>query len=558
LAHHPEPEKPFMHLIHRLRWLPVLIAGASTLAAQAPAAPPANPRLSALKTEAMRDIDGRAQFTQQAIDQVFSFGELGFQEFETSRYLTGILRANGFTVRENVAGIPTAWVATWGSGKPVIALGSDLDGIPQASQIPGVACHLALVPGAPGHGEGHNSGQAVNITAALAVKKIMEREHLSGTIKLWPGVAEEQLGSKAYLVRDGVFKDVDVVLFSHVGSNLQTGWGAQQGSGLVSVLYSFEGQAAHAAAAPWRGRSALDAVELMDVGWNFRREHLRLQTRSHYVIRNGGDQPNVVPPTASVWYYFRELDYPKIKALWAIGDSVAQGATLMTGTKLASERVLGSAWPGHFNRPIAERMTENFKLIGLPKWTSADQTFARAIQKEVGGDTTGLDTVVAKIEGDVPDSLNWGGGSDDIGDVSWNAPTIVLLYPSNVPNLPGHHWADAIAMATPIAHKGATAGAKAQALTMLDILLTPALVDSAWSYFRNVQTKTVKYQPLIRPEDRPATELNTEILAKYRPEMRKFYFDSKKFPTYLQQLGITYPTLRKADGSCTATPATLQ
>ena len=395
-----------MRVARRWQCLFLLLACAPHLAAQA-AAQPANPRLAALKTEAMRDIDSRAQFTQQTLDEVFSFGELGFQEFETSKYLVGILRANGFTVRENVAGIPTAWVATWGSGKPVIALGSDLDGIPQASQIPGVACHLPLVAGAPGHGEGHNSGQAVNITAALAVKKIMEREHLSGTIKLWPGVAEEQLGSKAYLVRDGVFKDVDVVLFSHVGSNLQTGWGASQGSGLVSVLYSFEGQAAHAAGAPWRGRSALDAVELMDVGWNFRREHLRLQTRSHYVIRNGGDQPNVVPPTASVWYYFRELDYPKIRALWAVGDSMAQGAAMMTGTKLASERVLGSAWPGHFNRPIAEQMTENFKLIGLPRWTAADQQFARAIQKEVGGDTTGLDTVLAKIETDVPDSMTF-------------------------------------------------------------------------------------------------------------------------------------------------------
>jgi aminobenzoyl-glutamate utilization protein B len=551
-----------VQLTRGLPCLPLLIACAVHLSAQKPAPTPApqpsNPKLAALKAEAMRDIDSRAQFTQQFVDQVFSFGELGFQEFETSKYIVGVLKANGFTVREGVAGIPTSWVATWGSGKPVIALGSDLDGIPQASQIPGVACHLALVPGAPGHGEGHNSGQAVNITAALAIKKIMERDHISGTLKIWPGVAEEQLGSKAYLVRDGVFKDVDVVLFSHVGSNLQTGWGASQGSGLVSVLYSFEGQAAHAAGAPWRGRSALDAVELMDVGWNFRREHLRLQTRSHYVIRNGGDQPNVVPPTAAVWYYFRELDYKKIKELWAIGDSVAQGAAMMTGTKLASERVLGSAWPGHFNRPIAEDMTENIKMIGLPKWTVDDQRFARAIQKEVKGDSTGLDTVMAKLEGDVPDSLNMGGGSDDIGDISWNAPTIVLLYPSNVPNLPGHHWSDAIAMATPIAHKGATAGAKAQALTMLDILLTPALVDSAWSYFRNIQTKTVKYEPLMRPEDRPATELNTEILARYRPEMKKFYYDPKKFPNYLAQLGIAYPTLRKADGSCAATPNTLQ
>jgi len=550
-------EKSRVHLTRSLSCLSLLLACSLSAGAQAPASQ-SNPRLAALKNEAMKDIDSRAQFTQQFVDQVFSFGELGFQEFETSKYIVGILKQNGFTVREGVAGIPTAWVATLGSGKPVIALGSDLDGIPQASQIPGVACHLPLVQGAPGHGEGHNSGQAVNITAALAIKKIMEREHMSGTLKIWPGVAEEQLGSKAYLVRDGVFKDVDVVLFSHVGSNLQTGWGASQGSGLVSVLYNFEGQAAHAAGAPWRGRRALDAVELMDVGWNFRREHLRLQTRSHYVIRNGGDQPNVVPPTAGVWYYFRELDYKKIKELWAIGDSVAQGAAMMTGTKLASERVLGSAWPGHFNRPIAEDMTENIKLIGLPKWTAADQQFARAIQKEVKGDTTGLDTAVAKLEGDVPDSLNMGGGSDDIGDISWNAPTIVLLYPSNVPNLPGHHWSDAIAMATPIAHKGATAGAKAQALTMLDILLTPALVDSAWSYFRNVQTKTVKYEPLMRPEDRPATELNTDILARYRPEMKKFYYDPKKYPTYLQQLGIAYPTLRKADGSCAAAPKTLQ
>jgi aminobenzoyl-glutamate utilization protein B len=546
-----------MRLARSLPCVSLLFACTVSLSAQHPAPKP-NPKLTALKNEAMRDIDSRAQFTQQFVDQVFSFGELGFQEFETSKYIVNVLKTNGFTVREGVAGIPTAWVATWGSGKPVIALGSDLDGIPQASQIPGVACHLPLVPGGPGHGEGHNSGQAVNITAALAIKKIMEREHMPGTIKIWPGVAEEQLGSKAYLVRDGVFKDVDVVLFSHVGSNLQTGWGASQGSGLVSVLYSFEGQAAHAAGAPWRGRSALDAVELMDVGWNFRREHLRLQTRSHYVIRNGGDQPNVVPPTASVWYYFRELDYKKIKELWAIGDSVAEGAAMMTGTKLASERVLGSAWPGHFNKPIAEDMTENIKLVGLPKWTADDQRFARAIQKEVKGDSTGLDTAVAKLEGDVPDSLNMGGGSDDIGDISWNAPTIVLLYPSNVPNLPGHHWSDAIAMATPIAHKGATAGAKAQALTMLDILMTPALVDSAWSYFRNVQTKTVKYEPLMRPEDRPATELNADILAKYRPEMKKFYYDPKKFPNYLAQLGIAYPTLRTADGSCAATPNTLQ
>ena len=158
----------------------------------------ADARLARLKKEVGEEIDRRAPFTQQMVDQIFSFGELGFQEYETSKYVVGLLRQNGFTVEENYAGIPTAWLATWGAGKPVIALGADIDDIPQASQRPGVACHEALVPGAPGHGEGHNAGQAVNITALLAVKKIMERDHIPGTLKVWPGVAEEQLGTKAY------------------------------------------------------------------------------------------------------------------------------------------------------------------------------------------------------------------------------------------------------------------------------------------------------------------------------------------------------------------------
>ena len=163
-------------------------------------------RLTALKAEAVRAVDARATFTQQMVDQIFSYGELGFQEFETSRYLVNLLRENGFTVEEGIAGIPTAWVATWGSGKPVISLGTDIDDIPQASQMPGVACRAPIIAGAPGHGEGHNSGQAVNITAALVVKEIMERENISGTLQIWPGVAEELVGTKAYYARAGVFR----------------------------------------------------------------------------------------------------------------------------------------------------------------------------------------------------------------------------------------------------------------------------------------------------------------------------------------------------------------
>src|SRR2546422_2539885 len=488
----------------------------------------APPQLAVLKAEVVRDVASRAQFTQQMVDQIFSYAELGFQETETSPYLIDLLRKNGFTVREGMAGIPTGWVATWGSGKPVISLGSDIDDIPQASQKPGVACHAPLIEGAPGHGEGHNSGQAVNITAALALKKIMEREHLPGTLQIWPGVAEELVGTKAYYVRDGLFRDVDIVLFSQVDDNLATSWGDIAGTGLVSVLFSFQGKSAHAAGAPWRGRSALDAVELMDIGWNFRREHLRLQQRSHYVIPNGGDQPNVVPPTASVWYYLRELDYPHIQEMFALADTIAHAAAMMTSTTLMPERILGSAWPGHFNRVIAEAMYENIKQVGLPQWSEADQRLAHALQREIGAPDSGLATRLDTLRPALKPNERTGGGSGDIGDRSWDVPTVTLRFPSNIPGLPGHNWANAISMATPIAHKGATAGAKVMAMTVFDLLMRPELVTQAWDYFRNVQTKDIKYQPLIRPQDRPAIELNRDVMARFRPQMRRFYYDPTK------------------------------
>jgi aminobenzoyl-glutamate utilization protein B len=504
----------------------------------------ADPRVDRLKTEAASAVDGMAVFTQQMVDQIFSYGELGFQERETHRYLVDILKKNGFSVEEGIAGIPTAFMATWGSGKPVIALGSDIDGIPQASQKPVVAYRDPLIEGAPGHGEGHNSGQAVNITAAIAVKKIMEREKLPGTIRIWPGTAEELLGTKAHFVRAGVFKDVDVALFSHVDSELAVSWGDRSGTGLVSVEYSFRGETAHSAGAPWRGRSALDAVELMNLGWNYRREHLPLEHRSHYVITNGGDQPNVVPLNASVWYYFRQTSYPRIKELWKIGDDMAKAAALMTGTELLPSRVLGTAWPQHMNKTVAETTWANIQKVGMPKWTDADQTLAKALQKEIGSREQGLALNLPKeLQGPVTD--NRGGGSDDIGDVSWNVPTVTLRFPANIPGLPGHNWANAIAMATPIAHKGTTAGAKVQAMTILDLMMQPQLISQAWDYFRTVQTKDQKYEPLLRPEDKPAIDLNRGVMERYRPEMRKYYFDPTRYKTYLEQLGIAYPTVKK-------------
>src|SRR5438093_5747653 len=209
-----------------------------------PAAAPVNPKVEQYKRDVGLEVDSMREDLARMNDQVFSFGELGFQEFETSKYLVDILKKNGFSVQEGIAGIPTAFMASFGSGKPVIALGSDIDCIPQASQKPGVAYHDPMIEGAPGHGEGHNSGMPLQIAAAISVKKIMEQQRLQGTIRLWPGVAEELLGTKAHYVRSGAFKDVDVVLFAHVGANMNVGWGDSGGNGMVSVEEDFKGASA--------------------------------------------------------------------------------------------------------------------------------------------------------------------------------------------------------------------------------------------------------------------------------------------------------------------------
>jgi aminobenzoyl-glutamate utilization protein B len=384
---------------------------------------------------------------------------------------------------------------------------------------------------------------AVNVTAALVLKKILNEHHISGTIKLFPGIAEELLGTKAFYVRAGLFKDVDIVLGAHVSSTFSTSFamGDGESSGLVSVQYFFHGKAAHAAKAPWEGRSALDAVELMDTGWDFRREHLRPAQRSHRVIINGGDQPNVVPSEAAVWYYFRELDFAHIKGLYDLGNAIADSAAKMTDTTV-DHKLIGSAWPPFFNKAIAEAQQKNIEAVGLPKWSDADQTLAKALQKEIGAKVEGLTEKVKPLS--EPAKNPTGGPSDDVGDISWNVPMAYLMYPANIPNLPGHSWPNAVAMATPIAHKGSTAGAKVQALTALDFFLQPQLVEQAWDYFRKVQTKDIHYESFLSPEDKPAIEMNKEKMEKFVPQLKKFYYDPARYKTYLEQLGISYPTTK--------------
>jgi aminobenzoyl-glutamate utilization protein B len=337
-----------------------------------------------------------------------------------------------------------------------------------------------------------------------------------------------------------VFKDVDACVYVHVASMFGTMWGVG-GNGMVSVEYTFHGKTAHAAADPWDGRSALDAVEIMDTAWNFRREHLPLSQRSHYVISNGGDQPNIVPDLASVWYYFRDHDFASVKSLYETGNEIADSAAKATGTTVTRE-LLGTAAPINSNKILAEALYENIKAVGMPKWTSGDQTFAKAVQTENHLKVQPLmDTVLPLMTPTSGGAAAAAGASDDVGDITWNVPTVMMMFPSNIPNLPGHNKLSAMAMATPIAHKGAVAGAKAVAMTVLDLMTTPELVASAKDYFVNVQTKDQKYVSMLSPGDKPAIHRNDELMDRMRPKMEPFYYDAQKYPSYLDQLGVKYP-----------------
>lgn len=497
----------------------------------------------ALKKEVAAGVDARAKLVQEMVDSVFSFQEPGFQEFQTMAYLTAILEKNGFKIEKGVAGIPSAWTATWSNGEgPVVALGSDVDGLLGLSQMPGLPQIKPIVPGAPGHGEGHNAGMPLIIAAALATKDVMEKHNIKGKLMLWPGVAEELLATKAYYVRAGLFKDVDVSIFTHVASSFGTGWGDSGNNGMVSVEYTFKGLTAHSAGAPWAGRSALDGVELMNIGWNMRREHLPLTQRSHYVITNGGSQPNIVPGEAAVWYYFREQNFDSIRKLFETGNEISEAAAKATGTTV-TRRILGYAAPNHANRPLAEAAQANIELVGMPKWSADDQAFTKAVQEGLKFKVEPLKTTVEKLSTPDTRGRSLGGGSDDIGDIMWTVPTITIRFPSNIPSMIGHNVTAAIAMATPVAHKGAVAGAKAVAMTVLDALTTPKLVSDAKAYFRDVQTKDQKYDPVLTATDQPAIHLNKEVMERMRPELGKYYYDPAKYPSYLDQLGVQYPTL---------------
>jgi len=512
------------------------IARMSLFIALAPAMAPLAAQLpdaAALKDEAFRNIEARADRLGRISDAIFSYSELGFQEVNTARLLTDLLEEEGFLVERGVAGMPTAYRATYGSGSPVIGLMADFDCVPGASQRPGVLSHDPLVEGAPGHGEGHNTNPPTVIGAALAMRDLIDRYGISGTIVLYGGPAEEVVASRGYMVNAGLFEGVDVVMDAHIGTGFGTSFGLNN-SAIVSVQWTFEGVQGHAAS-PWTGKSALDGVEVMNTGMNYLREHLPLDMRFHYVITDGGEQPNVIPAKATVWYYFRQRGYEALVDLLDKARGVASGAAEMTGTTV-SERILSGSWPINGNQALAELLQSNVEAVGMPDWSDADVRFAEGFQRAMGKTVTGLPNEVSPIR-----ESRQGSSSSDAGDVTWNVPFARLSFPSQAAGaLSNHHWSAAIAVATPMAHKGIVVGAKAFAGTMIDLVTDPARVRIIREDFDR-QTEGVTWQTLIPEGAEPPTFLNTEKMARWRPLLEPFHYDPDSPRTLLQEWGIQYP-----------------
>ena len=469
------------------------------------------------KQHAYGVIDRNAQATAIVGDSLFYFGELGMQEHESAKFLKSTLEGIGFSVEVGGAGMPTNVWAQWGSGRPKIVIVTEIDALPEGSQDPASFPRKPLVAGAPGHMEGHNVHGAVAVAAAHALKKTMERYKLPGTVAISFGPAEEQLISRPFLVRAGYFKDADAAILVHIGDNMRTTFGLRNYAA-ISAKFTFHGKTAHGAVAPWEGRDALDAVELMSIGFDKLREHLRPTYRGHRTITMGGIQPNVIPDLAQIWWYVRDASGPAAKENFDKLVNVGKGAALMTGTTMDMEFV-ASAWPQLANKAMAEAIQKNIDAVGLPKWSDDEQKFARDFQSSLGVKVVGLNTQPLKF-GAAQQSYS----SNDSGDVTWNVPTGTLDFSAGIPGVSPHNWQAAVGKAHSIAHKGAAAGAKVLSATILDLLTDAELLERVKVQFRE-DTKGVQYVSLMPPEARPPVDMNREMMERVRPEMRKYYIN---------------------------------
>ena len=493
----------------------MLVLAVSMLAlvfAPATAESPSDPKRVAFEV-----VERNAEQIATVGDVLYYYGEPGMQEYESAKYLKETLERIGFKVEVGGAGLPTNVWATWGSGKPVIAIATEMDALPEGSQTPASIPRKPLVEGAPGHMEGHNLMAASAVGAAHAVKKAMEQFKIPGTIVLSIGPAEEQLMSRPYLVRDGYFKDVDAAIITHVADSLATGYGLANYA-LIGAKFTFKGRTAHGGVNPWDGKDAVDAVVLMDIGFDKLREHLRPTYRGHRAITMGGVQPNIIPDVGQIWWFIRDANGPWAKENFDKLVNIARGAALMTGTTMEMEP-FGAAWPTLGNKAIAEAVQKNIDMVGMPNWTEDENKFAKELQKSMGQKEIGLPTKALPL---APGRQN--SSSNDIGDITWVVPTGTVRFPSVVPGIQAHHWSAGITPTMSIGHKGAIVGAKVIAASVLDLLTSPELRAAAKKQFEQ-DTKDSKYFSLLPEGAKPPVDLNKDIMEKHRAAMRKFYLN---------------------------------
>ena len=450
---------------------------------QKPAAakPAARPAESAAQHAALGWVDAHADQLKQVNRDIWGYAEISLQEVKSSRALMDLLRANGFAVEAGVAGMPTAFVATYGSGRPIIGILAEYDALPGLSQQ-AVPERKEREGVASGHGCGHSMFGTASTGAAIAVKQAIESGQIKGTVRLYGTPAEETGIGKTYMLREGLFKDADVILAWHPADRTSASFSSSKAN--VSVKFAFKGLAAHASVSPHEGRSALKAVELMEAGVNAMREHIREDARIHSVITNGGGQPNVVPPDAEIWYYIRANTHSDVEQYFEWVKDIARGAALMTHTTLAAITVDADMHQVLPNRALSEVIQQNLELVGPPSFTDEERAFARKLQEPLGRPQP---MALSDRVDPMPAQPTQGLASTDVGDISWFVPVGQLGTATFAFGSPGHSWQNVACGGMSIGEKGMLAAARALAATAVDLYEHPAQIERAKADFKSVR-----------------------------------------------------------------------
>lgn len=474
------------------------------------------------KEMALGWIDNHAELGKEVSTYIWYHPELGLGEHHSSEILQSMLQKAGFTIEKNIGGMETGFIASWGSGKPIIGINGEFDALPGISQKEGMSEEMPLVQGAPGHGCGHNLFGTYSSMAAIAVKQAMEKNNIKGTIRLYGTPSEETVVGKAYFVKAGVYDDVDVMISWHPGSSSGVSYSSTLASDNFKVRYY--GRASHAATGPWDGRSALDAVELMDIGMNFMREHVRPETRIHYVITNGGLAPNVVPPFAEVWYYVRAPEYRFVQETVERARKVAEGAALMTETRMEFIKITG-VWQVLPNRALAKIGYANVKLVGGVPHGEDNQKIAEPFARSMKVENAPFIDDGYREFVDEPFKWSTAGASTDDANVSWVVPMVQFGVATMAKGTPGHSWRAVAQNILPTAFLGGQTVAKYMAATAIDLFSDQSLIDEARKAHRE---SLEKYGPFVDPmkdSDLPSFEMMHNVKEESVPRQ----WDTKNY-----------------------------